>query len=219
MHSQDQPPLIEPRSELSGTNSVMFAVLVIVALVASLYLLANFVRIGPTPATPTPAETLAAVAASPSFRPSLAATAEPTEEVPIGTLLPSEPLFNSPGEPVNVVVGGNVVGTVTVKSIHWPTSVKGTNPPRGTQWLAIDLAYDASEGDISYSTGDWTLVDEQRNVVVPATVQKPPELGSGTLTSGNEKEAWVTFLVPTDQQVVLRFTNGDTQADYRVKPQ
>ena len=49
------------------------------------------------------------------------------------------------------------------------------------------------------------------DVIEPSsTVQKAPDLGSGTVTSGNKKEAFITFLVPDNTTVVLHFANGDT---------
>jgi hypothetical protein len=220
--TQEQEPPNEPRTvsartDLSGLNAILFVTLVIVAFVAGAFLLFNFIVIGSGPATPPPSLPVATATRPPTSEEPGSASVGPSE--PLGaTLLPSEPAVNLPGEPVDVHVGGNVVGSVTVTELRWPAQIKGDDPPRNALWLTAKVKYDASEGDIAYATGDWTVIDESHVVIEPSTVQRAPELDSGTVTNGNIKEAYVTFLVPTNTTVLLHFANGETVADFKVKP-
>jgi hypothetical protein len=206
------------RTELSGLNAIMFVILVIVAFVAGTFLLFNFITIGAGKPTPPPSLS-AALPTAGSSNPA-SATESPGFTEPAGqTLLPSDSALNSPGDPVDVTVDGNVVGSVTVKDLRWPGRVNGAAPPSGSLWLTADVTYDASEGDITYSTSDWTLVDATHVVIEPSvSTQKTPALGSGTVVDGNKLEGFVTFLVPSDTTVVLHFASGGSTADFKVKP-
>jgi hypothetical protein len=141
-----------------------------------------------------------------------------SSELPGQTILPSNSALNLPGEPINVTVDNNVVGTVTVNELRWPTQIRGASPPEGMLWLTAEVTYDAKEGDIEYSSGDWTLVDASHVVIEPSSTQRAAALGSGTVTDGNKKEGFITFLVPANTTVVLHFANGGSTADIKVKP-
>lgn len=204
------------RTDLSGLNAIMFVILVIVAFAAGAYLLFNFIAIGAGPATPPPSLSAAVVTANAS---GAAASESPGPSEPPGqTILPSDAVVNDPGEPLNVVVDGNVVGSVTVKELKWPTKVNGASPPAGTLWLTAQVSYDATEGDIAYSSSDWTLIDESHVVIVPSTTQKAPQLGSGTVSDGTKQDGIITYLVPSNTTVVLHFSSGDSTGDFKVKP-
>lgn len=225
--TQEEGPVQEVQSEddggadstdggvgMANLNSSLFVVLLIVALVSGAYLLVNVAGVvGSSPTT------------APSATPSPTAIAEGTAgESPVpgksGAIGPgpTELALNFPGDPVDVLSGGNMIGTVVVNQLRWPAAVAGSPPATGNLWLTADVTYDASEGDITYSTNDWTLVDDRGHVIQPAEAQKSPELGSGTVTTGKQKHALVTFLVPANTPVVLHLANGDTQAEYKVKP-
>jgi hypothetical protein len=206
------------RTELSGLNAVLFVILVVVAFVAAAYLLANFIRLGAAPSTVPPSTAIASASPSSSPRETPTATPEPRSSEPISPQ-PSATGLSLPGDVIDLISEGNVIGTVTVNELRWPDRVKGNDPPRGSRWLTVNVTYDASEGDIDYSTSDWTLIDMDGSPIQPSTIQKIPELGAGTLPSGRKKEeALVTFLVPEDTEVVLHFANGETEAEYKVKP-
>ncbi len=213
-----EPWTIGGRTELSGLNAILFVILAIVAFVTGAFLLFNFITIGAGPATPPPSLSAALPTASSSIPAS--STESPGFSGPPGqTILPSESALNQPGDPVDVVVEGNVVGSVTVKELRWPARVNGDDPPSGNLWLTADVTYDASEGDVDYSSSDWTLIDSAHVMIEPSvSTQKAPALGSGTVSDGNKQEGFVTFLVPTDTTVVLHFASGGSAADFRVKP-
>src|SRR5262249_18703347 len=103
------------------------------------YLLFNFIAIGAGPPTPPPSLS----AALPSANASEAASESPGDSVlPGQTILPTDAAVNDLGEPLNVVVDGNVVGSVTVKDTRWPVKIDGEAPPAGTQWLTAQVSYD-----------------------------------------------------------------------------
>jgi hypothetical protein len=204
------------RSDLSGLNAIMFVILVVVAFLAGAFLLFNFIAIGAGPPTPPPSLS----AALPTVQPTavLASETPGFSGLPGQTILPSQTALVLPGEPVNVTVDNNVVGSVTVTELRWPAQIRGNDPPSGSLWLTADVTYDANEGDIEYSSADWTLVDASHVVIEPSSTQRVPELGSGTLTDGNKKQGFITFLVPQNTTVVLHFASGGSTADFKVKP-
>jgi hypothetical protein len=214
----DQPWTIGGRTELSGLNAILFVILVVVAFVAGAFLLFSFITIGPGRATPPPSLS-AALAGAGASNPASETLTPGSSELPEQTTQPSESIINSPGDPVDVLVDGNVVGSVTVNELKWPAKINGQDAPAGSLWLTADVTYDASEGDVTYSSGDWTLIDASHVVIEPSlTTQKAPALTTGTASDGTKQEGFVTFLVPSDTTVVLRYSSGGNTADFKVKP-
>lgn len=214
MTTQGQGPLNDPRlterrGDLSGLNAALFVILVIVAFVAAALLLATVLHIGGSSASPTPAPSGAA--ASPSAS-ATAGSSSKSSAVPSPSRLPTPSAGASAAlrEPVNVVVGGHVIGTVTVISVQYPSYVGGNTPGTGVRWLAARVRYEA-KADLAYDTRNWSIVDASGTRYAWAGVDFKPPLGKGALKTGEKSVGNVTFKVPTHGKLWLVFSGGDSQ--------
>ena len=113
-----------------------------------------------------------------------------------------------------MVVGGQVLGTVTVVSAQYPNTVAGKGAGAGVRWLAARVRFEA-KSDLSYDPADWSVVDAAGNRYAWAGVDFKPALGKGTLTSGQKRSGNVTFKVPLTGTLWLEFSGGSV--DHRVE--
>lgn len=196
----NDPRLIERRGDLSGLNAALFVILVIVAFVAAAVLLANVLHIGGSGASPS----------------AIAASSSPSVTVgPSGSTAPSPSRLASPstgasaalGQPVDVVVGGHVVGTVSVISVQYPTTVAGKGAGFGFRWLAVKIRYEA-KSELTYDPANWAVVDVSGNSYAWAGVDFKPALAKGTLKTGAKRTGNVTFKVPTTAALWAVFSGG-----------
>ena len=109
---------------------------------------------------------------------------------------------------MNIVLGGQALGTVTVNSVQYPKTVGGKPAGTGLRWLAVRVRYDAT-ADLSYDTGDWLIVDADGKQYAWAGVDFKPALGQGTLGAGQKAGGNVTFKVPLHGTLWLVFSGGD----------
>lgn len=213
MTTQGQGPLNDPRlterrGDLKGVNAVLFAILVIVAFVAAAYLLATVLHIGGSSASPTPVASPSNVPASPS----VSATPLPSASL---VVTPSGKPTASPGtsaaihQKVDVVVGGHVLGTLTVLGVQYPATVRGATPGIGVRWLAARVRYDATVG-LRYDVTDWSIVDAAGTQYPWAGVDFKPALGTGSVKAGQKWSGNVTFKVPLQGTLWLVFSGGDS---------
>jgi hypothetical protein len=204
----NDPRLTERRGDLSGLNAALFVILVIVAFVAAAVLLATVLHIGGPSATPTPPPSAA-------VSPSASATARSSPKssaVPSPSRLPTPSAVASAalGMPLNVVVGGHVIGTVTVISVQYPPTVAGNAPGTGVRWFAARVRYQA-KARLAYDSSDWSIVDAAGTQYAWAGVDLKPPLGKGALKIGEKAGGNVTFKVPTQGTLWLVFSRGDAQ--------
>lgn len=202
----NDPRLTERRGDLSGLNAALFVLLVIAAFIAAAYLLATIAHLGASSATPTPS------AAVPS------ASSQPAHSPPsVSPSLPASPSAEPPAvirQPVNVVVAGRVVGTVSLMQVDSPKTVNGRKPTSGTRWLAARVRY-AAAANMAYDSTDWSVQDAAGTPYPWAGADFKPALGKGSLTSGQKWNGYVTFDVPAQGTLWLVFTGGE-DGDHRI---
>ena len=203
----NDPRLVERRGDLSGLNAALFVILVIVAFAAAAYLLATVLHIGGAGVSPSASPSAAIASPSPSATVTSSATPTP---LPSPTIAPSPSAAASAAlrEPIDVVVGGHVLGTVTVNSVQYPKTVGGKSAGTGVRWLAARIRYDAT-ADLSYDTGQWIVMDATGKQYAWAGVDFKPALGQGTVGAGQKASGNVTFRVPLHGTLWLVYTGGD----------
>ena len=204
----NDPRLAERRGDLSGLNAALFVILVIVAFAAAAYLLATVLHIGGAGVSPSAHPSAPAVAStSPSASLTSSATPAPLVSPSIAPS-PSAAASAALREPMDVVVGGHVLGTVTVNAVQYPKTVGGASAGTGLRWLAARIRYDAT-ADLSYDTGQWIVVDATGKQYAWAGVDFKPALGQGTVGAGQKASGNVTFKVPLHGTLWLVYSGAD----------
>ena len=66
--------------------------------------------------------------------------------------------------------------------------------------------------------GAGTVIASHVVIEPSVTTQRSPALTTGTASDGTKQEGFVTFLVPSDTTLVLRYSSGGSTADFKVKP-
>ena len=207
----NDPRMVERRGDLSGLNALLFLLLVVAAFAVAAFVLYSFVKGGPaapvTTASPSPVRSLSL---TPS--PSLVASVAPS---PSGSVAP--PPVSAPlGTAASLVQNGVEVGTVSVKSVAYKTSVAGHAAPAGTRWLVATIRYDAT-ATLSYDAASWDAIGGTSKRVSWAGRDLAPALGKGTLHAGQSRTGNVTFQVPAKPlatDVILTDSTGTDVVDF-----
>jgi hypothetical protein len=194
---------LERRGDLSGFAFVAFGAAMLVALggVAMLFL-----SLPPTDgpgglASPSRVAAASTPPASPSGSPSATATGGPSASAVSPSAAATRrppPVTSDVGQPATVTIGGVQVGTVTVVRAARQESVGGREAPRRREWLAVEVVYRATEGELPYSSVGWTARDNKR-AFRPTTVAIDAALGTGRLVPGESRTGFVIFAVRRKQ--------------------
>ncbi len=113
-------------------------------------------------------------------------------------------------EPADVLVDGEVAGTVTASAPRYRPRTGGEGAPEGSRFALVKIRYDATT-PLSYRAADWLVVDADGGRHPAAAAQPNEALGEGDLEAGAAAEASLAFEVPADVNVsaiVLRAPGG-----------
>jgi len=191
---------LERRGDLSGFAFVAFGVAMLVALGAVALLFLSLPPVDGPGGAASPSRVAGAPTPSPSPRGSPTATATDgpsgSAAAPSPTATRSRPplVTSDIGQAATITIGGVQVGTVTVVRAARQESVGGREAPRRREWLAVEVVYRATEGELPYSAGGWTARDEKRTFR-PTSVDIDAALGSGRLVPGESRAGFVIFAV------------------------
>ncbi len=197
------PRLLDRQGDLRGASAFLLVLLMVggVALVG--VALVGVGRLVPTP-LPTPMPTQAPVVTPtpppPSAMPSVPPS--PTDEPAGSDDAAPDPLWVAAGDPAPITERGRQLGTVTVVSAGYRSSIAGQDPPSGRRWLRVSLRYTATLAT-PYEAGRWSALDaDGRRYPWLGTRATDPALGAGTLDPGATRTGYVVFAVPTGVSIV-----------------
>ena len=199
-NTPSDPRLRERRGDLVGRSALVFIVIVVTAFAVLTWVLLGFLPAGDATASPsvTPTGSTASPGGSPngaSATPSAPAGLSPT---PGG---PSEPAGAVVGEPFDVVVDGETVGTVTVSAPDFRRQVRGEEPRGKRRWAVVEVTYRAS-AELEYDAADWSVEDEDGASHEWAGTDPDPPLRSGRLAPGEGITGFVSFQTPSRKDIV-----------------
>jgi hypothetical protein len=199
----NDPRLVARRGDLSGLNAALFVLLVIAAFIAAAYLLATYLHIGASgSASPSGG---ASPSVSASRTPGASASPQPS---PTSTPGQSTVPIVAIGQAVDVVVGGKVIGTVTVVSATFPDTVRGKRAGIGQRWMVARIRYLAAD-TMSFGPADWVVLDGAGVRHVWARTDERQPLGTGTADPGAKKSGNVTFRVPLTGELSVVMVRPD----------
>lgn len=120
------------------------------------------------------------------------------------------------GVPVDLVAGGEPLGSVTVLGVEEGGAASGATPRPGSRRLVVHVRYTAAT-TFSYGPGDWVVLDEDGREYTPAAASRRPRLLPGVLPPGETREGWVSFDVPAaERRLWLDFRNPDGSVVFSV---
>lgn len=104
---------------------------------------------------------------------------------------------------------------VTLADVAWDAEVAGVVPTVGETFVAIHVTYEALE-DADYSAlDDWHATDPAGDRLERVTPGVEPELGAGTLASGETVDGWITFRAPDDLPMIdVTYSDGIFGAEH-----
>lgn len=88
---------------------------------------------------------------------------------------------------------------ITLEKVAWKVKPAFGDPADGNRYIAIEVLYEATADEASYSPYDWSMVDFDGHNWDRSFVGKEPDLqSSNALPIGRKARGWVTFEVPKD---------------------
>jgi len=99
-----------------------------------------------------------------------------------------------------VKLGDNVI---TVKGVSgYTSSNQFLQPESGNKFVAVDIVHKNSGDDpTDYNMFDFQLQDNKGYTYQPASTDKEPRFGSGTLQKGRQVRGFLTFEIPKKNKV------------------
>jgi len=114
------------------------------------------------------------------------------------------------GSPADVLIDGQVRGTVTASAPSYRSRLAGEAAPAGSRFAVVEVRYDAT-APLSYRAVDWLVVDVNGGRHEIAATQPSRALGQGDLAAGANVSGRIAFQVPAGanvQDIVLRPEGG-----------
>lgn len=211
-NTPSDPRLQERRGDLVGRNALLFALVVLVAVgAAGAYVLSN-----------RPSPDAAGASASPdgSASPSSPGSPSPRPSPSASVTAPPPPGVRTvaAGTQTDLMLGGEVVGTVSASAPSYRARVRRQRASDGDRFAVVEIRYSATAA-LSYRAADWLVVDVEGGRHPAASVQPNEALGEGDLEAGGAANGPVAFEVPADANVraiVLRPEGGRDLLAFRV---
>jgi hypothetical protein len=200
-NTPSDPRLQERRGDLVGRSALLFAFVVLIAVgAAGAYILssrppAESAGVSASPhgsASPSPVASSPVASSTPTRRPSASPRPSPSEPPAAPTL--------AVGTPAELLVEGDVVGTVTASAPRYRGRLAGQRAPEGSRFAIVQIDYEATAA-LSFRTADWLLVDTDGVRHSPAEVQAAGPLGEGDLEAGATASGSIAFQVRSDSDV------------------
>ncbi len=114
--------------------------------------------------------------------------------------------ISAAGTPADILMEGEVVGTVTATAPRYRPRLAGEQAPEGSRFAVVQIAYEAT-APLTYRPADWLVVDVDGGRHPVAAVQPKQPLGEGSLEAGAAASGPVAFEVPANvnvRAIVLR---------------